>query len=511
MNAETIARNSMWYGLETGISLVLTLFTSIAVARSVGPAHLGYFIFVWWLINLAGSVGSLGIPTTTKKYMSEYFGRGEHGEVRTIFHATLRLQGSIALGITAVAVLAVMTTGDPQYRMVSLLMALSVLPYMLNAVAAHANAALEDLQTNVPASLLATGIYVSAVFLSIAFGWGLVGIAAGLLTMRTAELFVRIVPLWRRLSRYPSAELPAAIKSNMRRFASQSLLLMTLGLVVWDRSELFFLKTFCSDIRQVAFYSVAFNVTERLLVLSQIFGTATGTTVMVQYGRDERRLGPMVAAATRYLGLIAFPVHLGLAAIAGPITLLAYGSQYAPAILPLALAAVFGIPKAFMVPVTAMLQSYDRQALLIRWGLIAGVVNLTLDLLLIPKYGANGAAIANGGAQTFSAVALWMVAARMFKLELPWKFLAGAAACATIMGVSVHFLVRTLPILPAVSVGIFSGAVLYLILLRLGTMLDGQDYQRLSRLRNHVPAVFRSWFDAGLGFLVPIAGRVAAG
>ncbi len=73
-------------------------------------------------------------------------------------------------------------------------------------------------------------------------------------------------------------------------FSGQSLILLMLGLIVWDRSEMVFLKHFCADIRQVAFYSVAFNMTERLLVFSQVFGTATGATMMVQYGRDSSRV-----------------------------------------------------------------------------------------------------------------------------------------------------------------------------------------------------------------------------
>ena len=503
MTSGTVARNSVWYGIETGVNLVLTLFTSIAVARSVGPANLGYFLFVWWLVNLASSIGSLGIPTATRKYIGEYFGKGEPGIVRAVFVATLRLQTWIALGVTALSVAIVLTTAEPAYRTVSLLMALSVLPCMVNAIAAQANCGLEDLSANVPASLVSTGIFVSSVVLSIVFGWGLLGISVGLVTMRTVELFVRLVPLWRRMKLFPVDELPADIKTRMFHFSSQSLILMVLSLVVWDRSELLFLKTLCPDIRQVAFYSVAFNVTERLLVISQIFGTAVGASVMVQYGRDDTRLGPMVSDSTRYLGLIAFPVHLGVAALAAPIMLLTYGGKYAPAAPALAIAAVFGMPKAFMAPVTSLFQSYGRQDVLIRWGIVAGILNIALDLVLIRRYGAIGAALANGITQTFSAGLFWFIATRRYHLRLPIGFLLKVLVAGSAMAGIVVLATYRLSFPQAIGVGIPVGAIAYCALVRFMKLLDLQDRRRLSQLRRQVPEPLQHWFDSGLAVLIP--------
>ena len=141
----------------------------------------------------------------------------------------------------------------------------------------------------------------------------------------------------------------------------------------------------CPDIRQVAFYSVAFNITERLLIFSQIFGTATEATVMAQYGRDSTRSGDLISASVRYLALISFPIHLGLAAIAAPVMWIIYGNKYSGAVPALMVSACLGIPKAFLLPVQALLASWERQDLIIRWGLVAGALNIALDFGLIPR------------------------------------------------------------------------------------------------------------------------------
>lgn len=495
MNSRIIARNSYWYGIETFASLFLTFFTSIAVARSVGPAKLGYFLYLWWMVGVAGTVGSLGIPAATRKYMSEYFGRGELGVVRTVFYRTLRLQAFVAAAITAGALLCVWGFGDREYRTIALLMVGSVFPYMVNLIAASANTALEDLRANVPASLVSTGIFVIAVFSSVWFGWSLLGIATGLLTMRSAELVVRLVPLLRRMNRHASQPLELSLERRMFRFSGQSLLLMILGLIVWDRSELIVLKNFCPDIRQVAFYSVAFNITERLLVFSQVFGTATGATLMVQYGRDRSRVRGLVSTTLRYLAVIAFPVHLGLAAIAGPVMWLVYGAKYSEAVPALIIAACLGIPKAFMLPVQSLLSSWERQDLLLRWGVLSGALNLTLDFVLIPKYGAVGAAIANGITQTFSALALWIVALQLLEIRIQIRPLLKTLAISALMALTA----MRLPVLVAVPAGLAS----YLLLLRFARILDDTDRERLLGLvkRNRL-------VHTGLNWLIP-AGQPA--
>ena len=85
MNSTTISRNTFWYGLETAAAFVAALFTSIAIARVLGPEKLGHFVFIGMLASFASSLGSLGIPAAAAKYMAEYLGRGEPGVARAVF------------------------------------------------------------------------------------------------------------------------------------------------------------------------------------------------------------------------------------------------------------------------------------------------------------------------------------------------------------------------------------------------------------------------------------------
>lgn len=504
MNSNTIAKNSFWYGIETLTNLLLSFFTSIAVARAFGPERLGYFLYMWWIAGVAGMVGSLGIPAATRKYMSEYFGRGQMGIARTVFYKTLRLQTAIAAIAAIFSLVVVWFFGDHRYRLMSLFMIASIFPYLVNSVVAGANTALEDLRANVPASLVSTAIFVSAVAMSIYFGWNLLGISIGLFTMRSAELVVRLVPLIRRLNAHSPEPLDQILSKRMFLFSGQSLVLLLLGLVVWDRSEMVFLKSFCSDIRQVAFYSVAFNLTEKLLIFSQVFGTATEATVMAQYGRDSTRSGDIIGASVRYLALISFPIHLGLAAIAGPVMWIIYGYKYSGAVPALIVAACLGIPKAFLLPVQALLASWERQDLIIRWGLVAGALNIALDLALIPRYGAVGAALANGTSQTFSVLALWLSAVHLLKIRVPILPLVKIVVISAAMALFVHFTTSRVAPGPAVSLAVLVGAAIFMLLIRMTGALDPADHRRMLNLKRHIPSGFGRILEASLNWLIPM-------
>lgn len=503
MNSKTIAKNSFWYGVETVTTLVLTAFTSIVIARKIGPTKIGYFLYVWWIVGIVGNLGMLGVPAATRKYMAEYFGRGRMGIAKTVFYKTLGMQTGIAAAITTASLAAFWLWGDREYRAMSLVMMASIFPYMLNSIAAMANSGLEDLRANVPASMVSTGTYVIAVFLSLYMGWDLFGIAVGMFLMRALELPVRLIPVMRRLREHKAQPLEKAVSRRMFVFSGQSLALMLITLIVWDRSEMVVLKNFCPDIRQVAFYSVAFNITERLLVFSQIFGTATGTTMMAQFGRDATKLRDIARTAVRYLALIAFPIHLGLAAIAAPVMWIIYGHQYMEAAPVLAIAACLGIPKAFYLPVQSLLMSLDRQDVLIRWGIVSGALNIALDFALIPKHGAIGAAIANGLAQMFTVLVLWLAALGLLKFRMPVSGVVKTGAVSAAMAILVHAAVADLSAVPAAVIAIALGVALYFVGLRVSGTLSGADRERMLLLNRHMPLAARRVFNLSLNWLIP--------
>ncbi|WP_035358858.1 polysaccharide biosynthesis C-terminal domain-containing protein [Edaphobacter aggregans] len=489
MNSKTIARNTAWYGLENLIGFVTSLITSIAIARTLGPAKMGYIIYVTWITGIVANLGSVGIPATTRKYMAEFLGASDYATSRFIYIRTLFIQASVAAVATLFAVVWVMRDAPPDYRVAALLLVLSVWPTMTNSVPAQANVAAENLSANLPASLVSTATYFILTMLAVVLHWGVIGIAFAMFSMRVLDFLVRIIPTTRRILAWDpgSAQPLPHLRARMMSFAAQSVMGMLLTLVVWDRSELFLLKHLTPDIRQLSFYSVAFNLAERLLLFPTIFAAATGASILAQYGRDRTKLPAMTAASARYIALISIPIHAIAVPLAAPALLVLYGKQYIGALLVASVAPLLCLPKAFLGPIQSLFESVDRQKFFLITTVIASFVDIGVAWYLIPAHGALGACIGSGAAQITAVGLMWAIAIRQYRIQLPWSFILKVIAISAAASLAAYGVAFRLPPLGGLIGGAITAIVVFLALAYLLKMLEPEDCDRFKVISNACP------------------------
>jgi O-antigen/teichoic acid export membrane protein len=226
----------------------------------------------------------------------------------------------------------------------------------------------------------------------------------------------------------------------MMPFALQAVGSMFVAQIVWGRSEIILLRMLCSDVNQVSYYSVAFTMAEQLLLAATIFGTAGGTTIFVQYGRDKSKLPELVASIFRYIAIMSIPLHFIAASLAVPALLLLYGRKFEDAAMVVTLAPLLCIFKAFISPATSLLQCSERQSLVIAATLLAGVADWGIAWWLIPAHGAVGACIGNGAAQAAAVLIMWAVAIYLYKVKLPWMQVAKIAFSSAVASLTAYLI-----------------------------------------------------------------------
>ena len=488
-NSRTIVRNTVWYGLENLISFVATLVTSIVIARTLGPSRMGYIIYVMWIANMVQSFGSIGIPATTRKYMAEYLGAKDFATARFIYRRTMLLQMGVATLTTLPAIGWILWSAPAEFRTAALLLVVGIWPSMVNLVSAQANVATEELSANVPGSVAATATFFVMTLLAVILHWGVTGVASAMLGMRVADFAVRVVPTFRKIHAWPKdGAISDALRGRMLSFAVQSVTGMVLTLIVWDRSEVFLLKHLSADIRQVAFYSVAFSMAERLLVFPTVFASATGASVFAQYGRDRSRLPFMTAAAARYLGLTSIPLHVMATSLAGAALLTMYGRQYRDAMLVAMIAPVLCLPKAFLGPIQTLFETVERQTYFIWVTVFASVLDVSVAWWLIPRLGAAGAAIGSGTAQIMAVSALWAIGIRRYGIRLPWGFLAKVTAISVAAAAVAYPVVTHVPAWLGLVMGSAVAAGVFLGLAWLLRVFEPEDLGRFKVLVDLCPA-----------------------
>ena len=500
--AGKILHNSFWYGLEAVLETVAFLGTSIAVARYLGPEKLGYFSYINFFVMIVNRTSGTGLASATRKYMSEFLAQDQPGIACAVYHFAYRYQLIGAIAVTALGLVGVAIFGDPSYRLMTVILILSIVPGMMSWVPAQANQAFEDTSKNTWSAFGYILSYAFVIFLSVHYLWGLVGIAAASLIGRSVEVVWRTLPLHAELRKIPVSPLPEELRQRIRRFCLQAIGIQIITSIVWDRSEMFLLRAF-SGLQQIAFYSISFGLANNLLLIPRIFGAATGITLMVESTRDPRRIDGIVKNACRYLFLVVLPVHLGAAAITRQVIGLAYGREYQAAVPVLIVASILAIPRAFAEIPDVLFRAFERQNELLRWMIITGVLNIALDFALIPHYGAIGAAWGNGLAQSFCVVALWIQARHICTFSWPTRAMVRIFASALIMAIGAYAIGRVIPGVGGMVAAIAFGIPAYAILVKLFRGLESEDSIRLGLIAKMLPSVLSRPYLAVIAFVAP--------
>jgi O-antigen/teichoic acid export membrane protein len=254
----------------------------------------------------------------------------------------------------------------------------------------------------------------------------------------------------------------------------------------------------------LAFFSVCFSVTDRLMRMPQTFANALSATQMAEYGRDKARLFRMTSKASTYVLLGALPILIGLACIGGPFVRVMYGPQYFQAIPVFIVVALFSIPKAILTPAQTLLYSAEDLGFVLKWGCVAAAMNVLLDVALIPSHGALGAAWANGVAQTFAALTIWGRVLVRYPVRIDRPVLLRLAAATLAMAIVVLGIVA-IPFSPLMklSVAIPAGAIVFLVTSRMFAVLQKDDRRRLLQLSALLPTPISSSLRRLVDFLVP--------
>jgi O-antigen/teichoic acid export membrane protein len=202
----------------------------------------------------------------------------------------------------------------------------------------------------------------------------------------------------------------------------------------------------------VGWYSAAYRILEGLVYISLAFVSAVFPTLSRLKVADEHTLRTTVQRASEFVIAFALPIGLAIAVLAREIVALLYGESYAPATAPLrwiGAALVFVFVNGFL---GSVLEAIDRQHLHFRGRLVAVIVNVMLNVFLIPRLAHVGAAIATLVTEATLAACLGVLVARHVRPRLLAPRLAKVGTAAALL-VATLWLLREQGFWPALLIG----------------------------------------------------------
>ncbi len=506
--AKVVAKNSIWMTLDALVALPASLALSIIVARSIGPDVLGVYNLANWLLGAGMTVATAGVTFGMQQFTAERIGQGDLSGATAVLARGLRWQISLIFALLVVGTATTVMFSPPEFRVALLVAVVSGVPAILVSVPAAGLGAAQAYAQNAIPSIVAVLVNLGAALLALSAGWGLTGLTSALLLSRLVDVGLRYLA-WRRVwcTLRPSSESSGPKASGqqdvqrMRRYAWQSSVLLLVDMVVWDRSEFIVLSRF-SPLRDVAFYSLSFNIVQQALVLPRMFAQGLTANLLVERGRDPESAVRLSRDSMRYVFLLAAPMTLGLSGISHAIMPLLYGPKYNDAVVVVVVVAGLAVVRGALQPVEDLLRMTENQPFLIRFSVVMGVVNVALDLWLIPLYGALGAAWANGIAQALAMAGLTTFAVRRVGLAVPLADMVRIVLACVPMVAVVRWMADSMHSSTAVLLGVPLGAVVYMVCLKLLRVIRPVDRNRLASLSKVFPAPVRPAYQWALGWLV---------
>jgi O-antigen/teichoic acid export membrane protein len=385
------------------LSLAVNFATQILIVRYLSKADFGAFAYGLSMVSLGESLAVLGLDKAISRFLPIYDERGERGK---LFGTLLMAAGTVVSIGLAFLLLAIGLHGFAGGDLGSDDQALTVI---LILICLSPIQALDDLLMGAFAVfskpraiffrkyVLAPALRLAAIVLIVLSQSGVRELAIGYVVaggLGVALYVVMLVQTLRHdgLLRNVSAR---TLRFPAREVFGFALPLVTVDLlfVVMNTTNVWMLERF-GNANDVADYRVVQPAAKLNLIVMTSFTLLFTPLAARLYARDDRKgISELYWRTAAWIAVLSFPVFALTFVSATPLTVTLFGDRYASSGTILALLAVgyyFNAALGFN-GLTLRVYGLVRYVVLISVGV--AIANVAINLLLIPPYGAVGAAV----------------------------------------------------------------------------------------------------------------------
>lgn len=482
VSAGQVAANALLNLFGSVTVFILGVVSSIIVTRCLGPHMYGVFSLLTWFAGVLGILVGFGMPTAMNKYVAELSGRGDK-QARSVL-ASFALLLVVGFGVAAVlltsifsdslGVLLSLPAGFSHYIPVAGVIA------ALTASAGAFSAILIGLQHFKQLAL--GGVVIAATTLVsttalLGTGRGLSGALIG----SAAGYFLGVI-VYSRFTRRGGIKfglkhgLSSETLKRFMRYAVVAAGIPLINIVVWERSEVFFLSKY-GGADQVGFYSLAFGLSSAVMTtgLGALAAVLTPLVAFQNGTGESSQIAVTFQRSTRYLTMLVLPVCAIGVALASLLIDLFYGPDFAEAAPVLRIVLMGASAGTIGRAASAIVYGTERHSFILKTGVPLALFNIVLDLLLIPKLGATGAGWANTVTQFVSICVGSAYVCAALRVRYPALAVVRIAVASAGAGIATAAIASWIPGVVGMLVAGLGGLLAYTTLLALIGELAAKD------------------------------------
>ncbi len=407
------------------VSAALAYLSQILLARWIGGADYGVYVYVWTWVLLLGSMMDFGISSSAQKIIPEYRTGGEHALLRGFLSGSRWMTFGVSSLISLVLAGAVkwLSPWIAAAEIVPLYIGCLILPAFVLANTQDGIARSHDWMRLglMPQFIVRQSLIIAFTAGALALGFHL-GAATAMLASAGA-VWIAMIGQMLVLNRRLDGQIEPGPKSyDFRGWLAISLpILLVEGFyLLLSYTDVLVLQQF----RPSEEVGVYFAVVKTLALVSFIHYAMSATTAhrFAEYHAlgDKPRLSAYVAHAIKWTFWPSLAATVLLLALGKPLLWL-FGPQFVAGYDIMFVAAIGLVVRSAIGPVERLLNMLGHQHICALAYALSFVMNLALCVALVPRFGGHGAAAATSISLTFETVLLfWIVRRRLGLHVLPF-------------------------------------------------------------------------------------------
>ena len=402
-------------------SKALAYLYRILVGRYLGPEAYGQLSIGMMVFGITMTVTSLGLGSGLQNFIPEYRSENDEAAIKGAVLSSLQLTtiSTVLVGLTVffsaefIAVRIFESPALTEIIRVFGLLPIVARPYriMLETSVGFNTAkfkvGVEQILQNT-IQIIATGILLFYGFNVMGAIWGWV--IASLISAAAAFYLVekKLGPI-----------LTSKVKPNYqhRKLFKYSYPLLFTGLIgsILGWTDTGFLGYYMSE-SAVGLYNAAFPTALLILIPHQAFGTLALSSFSELGSKKEEGLSSAMKTITNWTFALVFPTFLIMALFSEQIIQILFGKEYLAAAPALTILALGNLVNAAVGRVGSFMKSRGRTKILLYNSMVVLVVNIALNILLIPELGITGAAIATASSTILGNLIVFLMIWRYEKI-----------------------------------------------------------------------------------------------
>lgn len=443
-------RSSSFLLVGRVFALGLDFVSQILLVHYLTKADFGAFSYALATVMLFQRVAMFEMSTALSRFVPLYRERQQYGAVFGSIVLAIGLVTGLGV-LMAVAISAGLTllglapTEDPQALRLLLILAVLIPLQALDALFTSLFAIIDhSIAIFLRQSLLKPGLKVALVLILLAVGANVVFLAVGYLVISILALLVSIWMFWRALSgqewlsrrhsrqfSYPTRELLG--------FATP-LLSSTLVWLLMESSDALLLGYF-RGAEAVADFRAVLPVAQLNMIVSWTFAVLYTPLAARSYARnDHHELSNLYWQTALWMAVLTCPLFILTVGFANAVVDGLYGAKYAASAPVMALLSLGYFVQTASGFNGLTLKVFKRLRYAVSIDIAAAVLNIGVNLLLIPQWGALGAAAGTAGTMIvhnlLKQVGLWKYTnIPLFRREYarPYAWLFGVPLAALVV------------------------------------------------------------------------------